>query len=112
MITQTNTVARTKLNAQYQKSSHAYKNETWDLVDAADKDKDAVAKAEEKELPKEMKGMSLEQRKQYVDQKAADRKAIQGEIKLLNDKRQAIHRHKHACCYASKYARCCYDTSY
>jgi hypothetical protein len=35
-----------------------------------------------------MKGMNAEQRKQYVNQKAGDRKKIQGEIQALNAKRK------------------------
>jgi hypothetical protein len=78
-----NTVERT-----VSKSSHVYKNESWDLVDAAKDNKKVVESASEEELPQEMKGMSGEQRKAYVDQKANDRAQIQAEIQALSKKRQ------------------------
>ena len=69
------------------KSSHAYKNSTWDLVDAAQDNEKVIAETEEEYLPQEMKGMSVEKRKEYVALKAEERKAIQQEIQLLNKKR-------------------------
>ncbi|MCE2956887.1 MAG: vWA domain-containing protein [Bacteroidota bacterium] len=70
------------------KSSHAYKNSSWDLVDAAKDDEEIIYEAEEASLPKEMKGMNAQQRKAYVAKKAAERRAIQNEIQELSKKRQ------------------------
>lgn len=70
------------------KSSHVYKNESWDLVDASKDNKKAIESASEEELPQEMKGMSADQRKAYVDKKAKDRAEIQAEIQALSKKRQ------------------------
>lgn len=70
------------------KSTHAYKNSSWDLVDAAKDDEKAVAQAKEEDLPKEMRGMTTEQRRAYVKQKTDERKEIQAEIQELNKKRQ------------------------
>lgn len=70
------------------KSSHAYKNSSWDLVDAAKDDEEIIYEAEEASLPKEMKGMNAQQRKAYVAKKAAERRAIQNEIQELGKKRQ------------------------
>ena|SRR5688572_26212719 len=70
------------------KSSHAYKNSSWDLVDAAKDDEKVIAETKEEELPREMKGMSTVQRKAFVTQKAEERKKIQNEIQELNKKRQ------------------------
>jgi hypothetical protein len=70
------------------KSSHAYENKSWDLVDAAKDDEKAVANAREEELPTEMKSMSVEQRKVYVKAKSEERQKIQIEIQSLNKKRQ------------------------
>jgi hypothetical protein len=70
------------------KSSHAYKNSSWDLVDAAKDDEKAIVNAREEQLPKEMKGMSVEQRKVYVKAKTEERQKIQTEIQTLNKKRQ------------------------
>jgi len=70
------------------KSSHVYRNSTWDLVDAAKDDEKVILQAKEEELPREMKGMNGEQRKMYVKQKSTERNKIQGEIQDLNKKRQ------------------------
>jgi len=70
------------------KSTHAYKNSTWDIVDAAKDDAKAVEKVRTEELPDEMKGMSVDQRKAYVKQKSDERQQIQNEIQGLSKKRQ------------------------
>ena len=70
------------------KSTHVYDNSSWDLIDASKSDDKAVEKAKEEELPKEMKGMTVQQRKDYVAKKAGDRKSIQKEIQDLSVKRQ------------------------
>ena len=70
------------------KSSHAYKNSSWDLVDAAKEDESVIAGTKAEELPSEMRGMSAEQRRAYVKQKAEERKKIQNEIQELSKKRQ------------------------
>jgi hypothetical protein len=70
------------------KSSHAYKNSSWDLVDAAKDNEKVITETKEEELPKEMRGMSTAQRKAYVTQKAEERKKIQSEIQELSKKRQ------------------------
>ena len=77
-----------KVERAVSKSSHAYKNSSWDLVDAAKEDESIIAAAPSEQLPEEMQGMSAQQRKGYVTQKANDRKKIQNEIQELNKKRQ------------------------
>ncbi|MBT1701448.1 VWA domain-containing protein [Fulvivirgaceae bacterium PWU4] len=77
-----------KVERAISKSSHAYKNSTWDLVDAAKDDEKVIAETKEEQLPKEMKGMSTEQRKAYVNKKSAERAQIQKEIQQLNEKRR------------------------
>lgn len=69
------------------KSSHAYKNSTWDLVDAAKENDEVISKTEEEYLPQEMKGLSMEKRKEYVATKAQERRNIQNEILSFNKKR-------------------------
>ena len=78
-----------KVERAISKSSHAYKNSNWDLVDAAKDDEKVIAETKEEQLPKEMKGMTTEQRKAYVNKKSAERAQIQKEIQQLNEKRQA-----------------------
>ena len=77
-----------KVDRAVSKSSHAYRNSSWDLVDASKENEDIIEKANDDELPKEMKGMSVPQRQLYVKQKADERSKIQSEIQSLNKKRQ------------------------
>jgi hypothetical protein len=70
------------------KSSHAYKNSNWDLVDAAKDNEKIIAETKSEDLPKEMRSMSIEQRKEYIRQKSDERTKIQSEIQSLNKKRQ------------------------
>jgi hypothetical protein len=76
-----------KVERAVSKSTHAYTNSTWDLVDATKDDAKAVEKAKADELPKEMQGMSVEQRKAYVSEKSKERASIQKEIQVLSEKR-------------------------
>ena len=77
-----------KVERAVSKSTHAYKNSSWDLVDAAKDDESVISSTPSQQLPPEMKGMSTAQRKQYVNEKAEERGKIQNEIQALNKKRQ------------------------
>jgi hypothetical protein len=77
-----------KIDRAVSKSSALYENSQWDLVDAAKDDGKAVEKAKDEELPKEMRGMNVQQRKDYVAKKASERSSIQKEIQDLSVKRQ------------------------
>lgn len=70
------------------KSAPVYNNSSWDLVDASKNDEKVIEKAKEEELPNEMRGMNVQQRKDYVVKKSTDRKNIQKEIQDLSVKRQ------------------------
>jgi hypothetical protein len=70
------------------KSSHAYKNSSWDLVDAAKDDEKVITEIKSDDLPTEMRAMTMEQRKVYIRQKSEERKKIQVEIQTLNRNRQ------------------------
>jgi hypothetical protein len=78
-----------KVERAVSKSSHAYINSSWDLVDASKEDESVIAATPPAQLPEEMRGMSAEQRKDYVAHKAGERQKIQSEIQELNKKRQA-----------------------
>lgn len=69
------------------KSSHAYKNSSWDLVDAAKDNEKVIAETKSEDLPEEMRTMTIAQRKVYVRQKSEERTKIQAEIQSLNEKR-------------------------
>jgi len=70
------------------KSSHAYKNSSWDLVDAAKDNEKIITETRSDDLPTEMRTMSIEQRKVYIRQKSEERTKIQAGIQSLNKKRQ------------------------
>jgi hypothetical protein len=70
------------------KSSHAYKNSSWDLVDAAKDNEKIIAEIKSDNLPTEMRTMSMAQRKAYIKEKSEERTKIQNEIQSLNKKRQ------------------------
>lgn len=85
-----------KVERAVSKSTHAYTNSSWDLVDAAKADEKVVSETESEYLPAEMKGMSVEQRKTYVKQKASERERIQKEIQVLSEKRRVFLAEKNA----------------
>jgi hypothetical protein len=70
------------------KASHVYKNESWDLVDAAEQEDFEITKIKEEELPAEMKGMSESDKVKYIETKSKEREQIQKEIIELNKKRE------------------------
>lgn len=71
------------------KASSSYSNANWDLIDAT-KDKtvdlDEVA---EKDLPDEMKKMSMKERKEYVQRLSRKRTKIKERIQQLNKERRS-----------------------
>jgi len=69
------------------KSSHAYKNSSWDLVDAAKDNEKVISEIKSDDLPTEMRTMTIAQRKIYIKQKSVERTKVQGEIQSLNEKR-------------------------
>ncbi|WP_303318635.1 vWA domain-containing protein [Flavivirga abyssicola] len=71
------------------KSSHLYKNKTWDLVDAVELEEVSVEELKEDALPKELKGKTKDEIKTYVAEKSKERDAIQKKIQELNAKRKA-----------------------
>lgn len=80
--------AANKAERAVSKSSHAYTNSNWDLVDASKEDEQAITKAKDTELPQEMKGMTGDQRKAYVKGKSDERAKIQKEIQTVSKQRQ------------------------
>jgi hypothetical protein len=70
------------------KSSFNYKNESWDLVDALKSSKMKLEDLEEKDLPEELRKMTAEERKAYVEVKAKERVQIQQKVQQLNEQRK------------------------
>lgn len=77
-----------KVKRAISKSSHAYKNTSWDLVDAYESNEEVLESAEEEYLPEPMKGMSVADKKAYVKEKSDARASIKAEIQALSAKRK------------------------
>ena len=77
-----------KVKRAISKSSHVYKNKSWDLVDATEDNEKIMEEVETENLPKEMQDMNLDQRKEYVKKQMETRKKVQQEILSLNAKRK------------------------
>jgi len=71
------------------KASYNYKNSSWDLVDAVDEKSVELEKMDKEDLPEEMQHLKPEDRKLYLEKKAADRREIQSQISRLNAERLA-----------------------
>ncbi len=69
------------------KSSHFYKNSSWDLVDAVEEENLNLEDVAQASLPKELQGKSTKEIEQYVATKRQEREQIQKEIATLNKKR-------------------------
>lgn len=69
------------------KGKRAYKNTSWDLVDALEQDKDVLQKTKDEQLPAELRGKSLEEKQQLVAGKAAQRSDIKAKIAKLEAER-------------------------
>jgi len=79
--------AENKVNRAVSKSTHVYKNKSWDMVDAAEDKSFDVTKVTKDQLPDTMKTMTNDQKKTYVKQKTVEREKIKTEIQDLNKKR-------------------------
>ena len=62
------------------KSSSVYNFSKNDLVDNLEMSEETVAELKDEQLPEAMRGMSVDQRKAYVEKVAAERKEIQAEL--------------------------------
>ncbi|MDB5272333.1 MAG: hypothetical protein JWO58_700 [Chitinophagaceae bacterium] len=76
-----------KVNRAVSKSTHVYKNKSWDMVDASEDKEFDVTKVTKDQLPEAMKNMTDDQKKDYVKQKTVEREKIKTEIQDLNKKR-------------------------
>lgn len=70
------------------KTSHIYKNKSWDMVDASEEKEFDVSKIPSDQLPEPMKTMTNEEKIQYVEAKKNERERIKKEISELNSKRE------------------------
>ena len=70
------------------KASANYRNPSWDIVDAVREGNVKLEELKKEDLPKEMQSMTAEERKAHVKANATQRKAIQEEIRKLNEERK------------------------
>ncbi|MAP54087.1 vWA domain-containing protein [Altibacter sp.] len=70
------------------KSSHLYKNATWDLVDAEAEEGFSFTELKKEDLPKELQEKTSSELKRHIAQQRAERERIQKQISELNEKRR------------------------
>jgi hypothetical protein len=70
------------------KSSDNYINIGWDLVDAVKNNKVKLEDLKSEDLPENMRSMSLDEKKAYIEAMAKEREEIQAEIRKLDSDRQ------------------------
>ncbi len=70
-------------------NSNVYNKASWDLIDAKEKDKNAIAKLDRAALPDSLKRKTNEELEKLVDEKSKQRSATQKQIVELNTKRDA-----------------------
>lgn len=71
------------------KSSRLYNNSSWDLVDAVEADDSTLDQLDHNTLPKELQNKSKTEIKKILEEKQAERQAIQKQIQEINAKREA-----------------------
>ena len=71
------------------KAGDAYSNRNRDLVDTWAEDREILQKVKAEELPEVLKAMSLDERREYVTEMAAQRRKVQQEINRLATQRDA-----------------------
>jgi hypothetical protein len=71
------------------KRKASYKNHSWDLVDAVENDREFLGKAADRDLPAELQGKSLEDKRRLVGEKAAARAELKAKIGKLEAERNA-----------------------
>jgi hypothetical protein len=69
------------------KRKASYSNEYWDVVDAVNKDGDFLSKTAEADLPAELQGKSLEDKRRIVAGKAAARAELKAKLGKLEAER-------------------------
>jgi hypothetical protein len=69
------------------KSGSQYRNSSWDLVDAKKEGKVKVEELKDEQLPENMKKMTVQERKSYLNKMEKERELIQRKINNLNDER-------------------------
>jgi hypothetical protein len=80
--------ASVNVQRQVSKASEQYRNAGWDLVDAVSQAAVSLETVKDEDLPAEMRGKTLEEKKAYVAAKGARRAEIQARIQQLDQERR------------------------
>lgn len=72
------------------KSKAVYTNHSWDLIDGTKSGAIDIETMDEEELPEEFKGKSVEERKEILKEKEAERNRYQNKISELASERQTF----------------------
>jgi hypothetical protein len=75
------------VNRLVSKTSGVYITRSWDLIDASKQKEFEISKLKDSELPAELKGKTLEQKKEYIKVKTQEREAVISQVGALNAKR-------------------------
>ncbi len=78
------------------KSKKSYGNANWDVVDALESDARFLEQAQDSELPSELRGKTLEEKRKIVAANAAKRGEIQAKIGKLEAERAAFIQNEQA----------------
>lgn len=82
--------AKVALERNALKAKKAYRNDSWDLVDAVEGDAGFLGRAKDEELPAAMRGKSLADKQAAVAAQASRRAALKAEIAKLEAERDAF----------------------
>lgn len=72
------------------KASALYTNTLWDLVDAYQGKSVKLEELKDEELPEELRGKSIDEKKAYIEKKAAERAEVQKQIQELAKARETF----------------------
>ncbi len=76
-----------EVNRVVSKTTHNYKNKSWDLIDASEEHDFNINEMKEESLPQEMQGLDEAGKMKYIAKKKEERERISNEILELNKKR-------------------------
>ena len=70
------------------KAQAYYDNAAWDLIEGVEEKQVKLEKLKDEQLPEAIRGKTLEEKRKWVDQKLAERKALQAKINDLYQARE------------------------
>lgn len=82
--------AKVAIERSVLKAKASYDNAGWDVVDASERDAGFLAGASDDQLPAELRGKTLDEKKKLVADKAAARSALKARIAKLEAERAAF----------------------